>query len=45
MCRIDQQSVCDENAIKTVIAEFPLSDTEITYTFTEAEDGIRDFAE
>ena len=29
-----QQSVCDENAIKTVIAEFPLSDTEITYTFT-----------
>ena len=25
-------------AIKTVIAEFPLSDTEITYTFTEAED-------
>ena len=23
-----QQSVCDENAIKTVIAEFPLSDTE-----------------
>lgn len=33
-----QQSVCDENAIKTVIAEFPLSDTEITYTFTEAED-------
>ena len=27
-----QQSVCDENAIKTVI------DTEITYTFTEAED-------
>ena len=33
-----QQSVCDENAIKTVIADFPLSDTEITYTFTEAED-------
>ena len=40
-----QQSVCDENAIKTVIAEFPLSDTEITYTFTEAEDKVADHSE
>ena len=33
-----QQTICDENAIKIAITEFPLSDTEITYTFTEAED-------
>ncbi len=33
-----QQSLFDENALKTVIAEFPISDTDITYTITEPED-------
>ena len=33
-----QQSLCDETSIKTAIADFPLPDTEITYTYTEAED-------
>ena len=33
-----QQSLCDEAAIKSVITEFPLPDTEITYTYVEAED-------
>ena len=30
--------MCDENAIKIAINEFPLPDTDITYTYTEAED-------
>ena len=33
-----QQTICDENAIKIAITEFPLPDTDITYTYTEAED-------
>lgn len=33
-----QQALCDETAIKNVIDEFPLPETEITYTYTEAED-------
>ena len=33
-----QQTLCDENAIKIAITEFPLPDTDITYTYTEAED-------
>lgn len=33
-----QQSLCDETSIKNAIADFPLPDTEITYTYTEAED-------
>lgn len=33
-----QQSQCDEAAIKDALAEFPLPDTEITYTYVEAED-------
>jgi [LSU ribosomal protein L11P]-lysine N-methyltransferase (EC 2.1.1.-) len=33
-----QQVLCDENTIRTAISEFPLPDTEITYTYTEAED-------
>ena len=33
-----QQTLCDENAIKIAINEFPLPDTDITYTYTEAED-------
>ena len=32
-----QQTICDENAIKIAITEFPLPDTDITYTYTEAE--------
>ena len=27
-----QQTLCDENAIKIAITEFPLPDTDITYT-------------
>ena len=30
-----QQTLCDENAIKIAITEFPLPDTDITYTYTE----------
>ena len=33
-----QQTLCDETSIKNAIAEFPLPDTEITYTYAEAED-------
>ena len=33
-----QQSLFDENALKGIIADFPLPDTEITYTITEPED-------
>ena len=33
-----QQTLCDETSIKNAIAGFPLSDTEITYTYAEAED-------
>lgn len=33
-----QQSLCDEDAIKSALAEFPIPDTEITYRFAEAED-------
>ena len=33
-----QQALCDENTIKNAITEFPLPDTEITYTYVEAED-------
>lgn len=33
-----QQSLCDETAVKTALAEFPLPDTTVTYTFVEAED-------
>lgn len=32
-----QCSLCDEEAIKTALAEFPIPETEITYTFAEAE--------
>ena len=33
-----QKDLYDETTVKTVIAEFPLPDTKIEYTFTEAED-------
>lgn len=33
-----QQTSCDETAIQTAIIEFPLPDTEITFTYVEAED-------
>ena len=33
-----QQALCDENTIKDAIADFPLPDTEISYTYVEAED-------
>ena len=33
-----QQALCDENTIKNAIADFPLPDTEISYTYVEAED-------
>ncbi|MCF2582091.1 50S ribosomal protein L11 methyltransferase [Bacteroides caecigallinarum] len=33
-----QQSLFDENALKNIIAEFPIPETEITYTITEPED-------
>ena len=33
-----QQTLCDETSIKNAIAGFPLSDTEITYTYAETED-------
>lgn len=33
-----QQALCDEAAIKEVIAEFPIPDTDITYSYVEAED-------
>lgn len=33
-----QQSLFDEEALKNIIADFPISDTEITYTITEPED-------
>ena len=33
-----QQTLCDETSIKNAIAGFTLSDTEITYTYAEAED-------
>lgn len=33
-----QQSLFDENALKEIIANFPIPDTEITYTITEPED-------
>ena len=33
-----QQSLFDENALKNVLADFPLPDTEITYTIHEPED-------
>lgn len=33
-----QCSLCDEEAVKTALAEFPVPETEITYTFAEAED-------
>ena len=31
-----QQSLCDETSIKNAIADFPLPDTEITYTYKGA---------
>ena len=31
-----QQTLCDENAIKIAINEFPLPDTDITYTYTDS---------
>ena len=34
----NQQTLSDETSIKNAIAGFPLSDTEITYTYAEAED-------
>ncbi|WP_042372189.1 50S ribosomal protein L11 methyltransferase [Bacteroides neonati] len=33
-----QQALCDESAIKEAIAEFPIPDTDITYSYVEAED-------
>ena len=33
-----QKDLYDETTVKTVIAEFPLPDTKIEYTFAEAED-------
>lgn len=33
-----QCSVCDEAAVQSSLATFPIADTEITYTFGEAED-------
>lgn len=33
-----QQSLFDEEALKNLIADFPIPDTEITYTITEPED-------
>ncbi|MEG1006152.1 MAG: 50S ribosomal protein L11 methyltransferase [Bacteroides sp.] len=33
-----QQALCDEAAIKEAIAEFPIPDTNITYSYVEAED-------
>lgn len=33
-----QQSLCDEEAIQNALSEFPIPDTEITYTHAEAED-------
>lgn len=33
-----QQSFCDEAAIKSAMAEFPIPETTITYSFVEAED-------
>lgn len=33
-----QQALCDEAVIKEAIAEFPIPDTDITYSYVEAED-------
>ena len=33
-----QQSLCDEEPIKTALADFPLPDPQITYSYVEAED-------
>ncbi len=33
-----QQALCDETATKEAIAEFPIPDTDITYSYVEAED-------
>ena len=33
-----QQSLFDEDALKSIIADFPVPETEITYTITEPED-------
>lgn len=33
-----QQSLCDEETIKNALADFPLPNTEITYSYAEAED-------
>ena len=33
-----QKDLYDETTVKTAIAEFPLPDTKIEYTFAEAED-------
>lgn len=33
-----QQSLCDEETIKNALADFPLPDTQITYSYVEAED-------
>lgn len=33
-----QQSLFDEEALKSIIADFPIPDTKITYTITEPED-------
>lgn len=33
-----QQSQCNEEEIKTMLADFPIPETDITYTFVEAED-------
>ena len=33
-----QQSLFDEDALKSIIADFPVPGTEITYTITEPED-------
>lgn len=33
-----QQSLCNEETIKNALADFPLPDTQITYSYVEAED-------
>ncbi|GFZ40461.1 50S ribosomal protein L11 methyltransferase [Bacteroides nordii] len=33
-----QQSLCDEETIKNALTDFPLPDTQITYSYVEAED-------
>ena len=38
-----QQSLCDETSIKNAIADIPQPDTEINYTYTEAD--VKDWNE